>query len=92
MSIDPDWVVDEGPDPDGEDPGYDDGDFDDNDYGPPKEEPDCYTCHDNGCRDCIPTRFQVWRWQLRRRLRFRYRWRVRRRNRAHRRRPDEPPF
>jgi hypothetical protein len=44
-------------------------DWDDDLTGPPKEEPDCGACNDNGCRDCRrPSRFRLWwldlRWRL----------------------------
>lgn len=61
---------------------------DDWDQYPVKEEPDCYSCNDNGCRDCNPTRLQWW-W-------FRTKWavinRARRLRPASRRADDESPF
>lgn len=67
-------------------------DFDDDwhdDECPVKEEPDCFSCNDNGCSSCQPSRLQWW-W-------FRTKWAVI--NRARRLRPasrrhsdDESPF
>lgn len=40
--------------------------------------PFCGSCNDNGCRECQPTRFDVWRWGMRYRLRSLRDWLLRR--------------
>lgn len=89
MSFDvPDW--------DDIDPGEKDDepeDWDDNWHWyddpprPPKEEPDCYSCNDGGCRSCQPTRLDVWRSEARYRLRHLWGKLRRRRNEV---RVDDP--
>ncbi|MDX8050422.1 hypothetical protein SK571_13605 [Lentzea sp. BCCO 10_0798] len=41
-------------DDDGREDAADDYVFWDDDLTPPKEEPDCYSCNDGGCRACVP--------------------------------------
>ena len=56
-----------------------------------KEEPDCFSCNDRGCRWCAPTRLEMWR----NRLTGPYRWLRWRLWHWRHRQPwysDEPPF
>lgn len=86
-----------------DEPDYDDDWFDPtDDLRPPKEEPDCYSCNDSGfiapdyrkrCKDCRPTRFELWWWRRTWRIHERLdRARRRRWRKKHPGQVDEPPF
>lgn len=85
------WVIDEGDPPDEDEDWRDDHEpeddwWDDDLTGWEREEPYCVACNDLGCRECQPTRLDMWRWTLSDRLR---RLGPRRRRPLG---PDEPPF
>lgn len=54
-------------------------DWNDEFWGLAKEEPDCPACCDAGCRQCRPTRWDLWRWSWRDRWWRLRTWRQRRR-------------
>ena len=78
--------------------GNDDGDdtfeddaWDDECLIPAKEEPDCFSCNDRGCRWCAPSRLDIWRNRLTEPLRW-LRWRMYVWRHGERAYCDEAPF